>query len=93
MRAARSEYKPRLRGTVTFNYTLARGRADLYPEMHVSVRGFKPEIDVVDWIIVKAEHLLGDAGFITQLELEHRDRSSSQLSASLFTLRKDATGT
>jgi phage protein D len=73
MGAARSEYKRLLRGTVTFNYTLARGRADLYPEMHVSVRGFKPEIDAVDWIVVKAENLLGDSGFITQLELEHRD--------------------
>jgi uncharacterized protein len=73
LRAARSEFKRLLRGTVTFNYTLARGRADLYPEMHVSVRGFKPEIDAVDWIIVRAEHLLGDTGFITQLELEHRD--------------------
>ena len=73
LRAARSEYTRLLRGTVTFNVTLARGRADLYPEMHVTVRGFKPEIDAVDWIIVKAEQLLGDAGFITQLELEHRD--------------------
>ncbi|HWX66054.1 MAG TPA: phage late control D family protein [Rhodanobacter sp.] len=73
MRAARSEYKRLLRGTVTFHYTLAHGRADLYPEMHVSVRGFKPQIDAVDWIIVKAEHLLGDSGYITQLELEHRD--------------------
>ena len=73
MRAARSEFRRLLRGTVTFNYTLARGRADLYPEMHVSVRGFKPEIDAVDWIIVKAEQVLGDSGFITQLELEHRD--------------------
>lgn len=72
MCAARSEYKRRLRGTATFNYTLARDRADLYPEMHVTVRGFKPEIDAVDWIIVRAEHLLGDSGYITQLELEHR---------------------
>jgi phage protein D len=73
MRAARSEFRRLLRGTVTFNYTLARGRADLYPEMHLRVRGFKPEIDAVDWIIVKAEQVLSDSGFITQLELEHRD--------------------
>lgn len=77
LRAARSEYTRLLRGTVTFNYTLARGRADLYPEMHITVRGFKPEIDAVDWIIVKAEQLLGDSGFITQLELEHRDGKKS----------------
>lgn len=73
MRAARREYKRLLRGSVTFNSTLAHRRADLYPEMHITVRGFKPEIDTVDWIIVKAEHPLGNSGFITRLELEYRD--------------------
>lgn len=73
LRAARSEYRRLLRGIVTFEYTLARGRPDLYPEMHVQVRGFKPEIDVVDWIIVRAEHTLDGQGLTTRLELEHRD--------------------
>jgi hypothetical protein len=36
-----------------------------------------PLSDALDWIIVKAEHLLGDAGFITQLELEHRDNKEA----------------
>lgn len=72
LRAARSEYGRLLRGIVTFEYSLARGRPDLYPEMHVRVRGFKPEIDDTDWIIVRAEHALDGQGFMTRLELEHR---------------------
>ena len=71
LRAARSEYHRLLRGIVTFDYTLARGRSDLYPEMHVRVRGFKPEIDSIDWIIVRAEHSLDRQGLTTRLELEH----------------------
>jgi phage protein D len=58
LRAARSEYRRLLRGIVTFEYALARGRPDFYPEMHARVRGFKPEIDATDWIVVRAEHVL-----------------------------------
>ena len=72
LRAARSEYGRLLRGIVTFDYTLARGRPDLYPEMHVRVRGFKPEIDATDWIIVRAEQSLNEQGLHTRLELESR---------------------
>lgn len=78
LRAARSEYTRLLRGTVTFNYTLARGRADLYPETHVNVKGFKPEIDATDWVIVKAVDSLSDAGFTTDLELEYRTDNSER---------------
>jgi phage protein D len=72
LRAARSEYRRLLRGIVTFEYTLARGRPELYPEMHVRMHGFKPEIDATDWIVVRAEHSLNAHGLITRLELEHR---------------------
>lgn len=77
MRGARSEYQRLQRGTVSFDYTLARGRADLYPEIHVATRGFKPEIDATDWTIVRAEHSLGDQGFTTRLSLEWRSDSSA----------------
>lgn len=50
--------------------TLARGRADLYPEMHGTVSGFKADINNQDWIIAKATHSIDDGGFKTQLELE-----------------------
>lgn len=53
-----------------FSITLARGRAELYPEMHGTVTGFKSEIDNQDWIIAKAEHTIDNSGFTTQLELE-----------------------
>ncbi|HKT28769.1 phage late control D family protein [Dyella sp.] len=72
LRAARSEYCRLLRGIVTFNYTLARGRPDISPEMHAHVRGFKPDINATDWIVVRAEHSLDGQGFVTRLELEHR---------------------
>lgn len=78
LQAARSEYQRLKRGTVSFDITLARGRADLYPETHVTVRGFKPEIDATDWTIVHAEHSLGDGGFVTRLNLEWRADGSAQ---------------
>ncbi len=58
------------RGAASFSITLARGRAELYPEMHGTVTGFKSEIDNQDWIIAKAEHTIDNSGFTTQLELE-----------------------
>lgn len=70
MRAARSVYQQLKRGAVTFDYTLARGRPDIYPEQHAAVRGFKPEIDNEQWIVVRAEHTLTDGGLVTRLELE-----------------------
>lgn len=46
------------------------GRADLYPEMHGTVTGFKSDIDSQDWIIARAAHSIDDSGFKTRLELE-----------------------
>lgn len=70
MRAARSEYRRLQRGVSSFEITLARGRPELYPETHVAVRGFKPEIDVTDWLIKSAKHHVNDSGLTTELELE-----------------------
>jgi hypothetical protein len=39
------------RGAATMAYTLALGRADLYPEPRITLRGFKPEIDAITWLI------------------------------------------
>ncbi|MBK6259110.1 phage late control D family protein [Citrobacter youngae] len=70
-RAAAAKWQQLQRGAAEFSITLARGRADLYPEMHGTVSGFKAEIDNQDWIIAKAEHVIDDSGgFTTQLELE-----------------------
>ncbi|MFC3549442.1 phage late control D family protein [Lysobacter cavernae] len=59
------------RGAATMAYTLALGRADLYPEQKLRLRDFKPEIDDTAWLIAKATHnITGSGGFTTQLELE-----------------------
>lgn len=70
--ASTAEYARRQRGQASFSYTLAHGRADIYPEMPVTVRGFKPPIDATDWLVVRVEHRLGDGGFQTTLELQNQ---------------------
>lgn len=69
-RAAAAKWIQLQKGAAQFSITLARGRADLYPGMHLNVSGFKPEIDTQDWIIARAEHVIGDNGFTTKMELE-----------------------
>lgn len=69
-RAAAAKWQQLQRGAAEFNLTLAYGRADLYPEMHGTVTGFKEAIDNQDWIIAKATHSIDDNGFQTRLELE-----------------------
>ncbi|EMH8425070.1 phage late control D family protein [Klebsiella pneumoniae] len=69
-RAAAAKWQQLKRGAAEFNMTLARGRADVYPEMHGTVSGFKADINNQDWIIAKATHSIDDGGFKTQLELE-----------------------
>ncbi len=69
--AARAEWGRVQRGKSTFSLRLALGRADLYPEQRVSVKGFKPEIDGTTWLIEKTTHTLtGSGGFTTQVEME-----------------------
>ncbi|WGL95299.1 phage late control D family protein [Arsenophonus nasoniae] len=69
-RAAKSVWEKIQRGVANFSIQLAKGRAELYPEMPVKTFGFKPEIDIADWIITRVTHTLNDNGFITALELE-----------------------
>lgn len=68
--AAESEWKRTGRGRATFKLTLARGRADLYPETPLRVRGFKPEIDEREWLIVEVRHNLDDNGYTTAIDCE-----------------------
>ncbi|OOW70654.1 late control protein [Xanthomonas axonopodis pv. martyniicola] len=59
------------RGIAKFDYTLAIGRADLFPEHIVTVSGFKPEIDGQRWLIAKTTHAIdGTSGFTTRIELD-----------------------
>lgn len=70
LRAARAEWRRLQRGVASFGITLAKGRPELFPEIPVTVRGFKPQIDGTDWIIRKVTHNLNDNGLGTALELE-----------------------
>jgi phage protein D len=69
-RAAAAKWQQLQRGAAEFSITLARGRADLYPEMHATVTGFKADIDAQDWIISKVQHDVDSNGFTTQLNFE-----------------------
>jgi phage protein D len=69
-RAARAEWQKIQRGVATFNITLARGRAELFPSLHARVSGWKPQIDGTGWSVGRVVHSLNDSGFTTALELE-----------------------
>lgn len=69
-RAAAAKWQQLQRGAAEFSITLARGRAELYPEMHATVIGFKADIDAQDWIISKVQHDVDSNGFTTQLNFE-----------------------
>lgn len=58
------------RGVASFSIQLAKGRADLFPELPVRVNGFKSQIDEADWIITTVTNSINDSGFTTSLELE-----------------------
>lgn len=68
---AQAEWNRIQRGAAKFSYTLALGRADLYPEQTLRVSGFKPEIDGIDWLVEQLVHrIAGSSGFTTSLDLE-----------------------
>ncbi|TBL58229.1 phage late control D family protein [Hafnia alvei] len=70
MRAAQSKWDKLQRGVAEFSINLAMGRADLYPETPVTVKGFKAVIDQQAWTITKVTHTLTESGYTTALELE-----------------------
>lgn len=73
LRAARSEWRRLQRGSATLSYNLARGRADLIPELTYTLQGVKPEIDAIVWYGGNVQHRLSaDEGFVTSLELESK---------------------
>ncbi|CNF14116.1 phage late control D family protein [Yersinia frederiksenii] len=69
-RAAKSNWERLQRGAAKFSIQLAKGRADLYPELPVKVTGFKKQIDEANWTLVTVTHSVSDNGFTTALELE-----------------------
>ncbi|MGT3192361.1 phage late control D family protein [Yersinia enterocolitica] len=69
-RAAAARWSKLQRGAAEFTMTLARGRADLFPELPAVMQGFKPEIDQAAWLITQVTHTIGDNGFTTALNFE-----------------------
>ncbi|EKN6364776.1 phage late control D family protein [Yersinia enterocolitica] len=69
-RAAAARWSKLQRGAAEFTMILARGRADLFPELPAVMQGFKPEIDQAAWIITQVTHTIGDNGFTTALNFE-----------------------
>ncbi|MGJ5604001.1 phage late control D family protein, partial [Morganella morganii] len=69
-RAAKAAWEKMQRGVASLSLQLAKGRADISPEMPVKVQGFKPEIDGAEWILTKVSHSLNDSGFTSALEFE-----------------------
>lgn len=70
VRAAQAKWEEIQRGVAEFTLTLAIGRADLFPETPVVVRGFKNVIDDHSWIISRVVHHLNSSGFTTTIELQ-----------------------
>lgn len=59
------------RASAEFDFTLAYGRPDLYPERPVMLAGFKAPIDAQKWAIAELTHSLdGQGGLGTSLKLE-----------------------
>jgi len=78
-RAARAMWDKLQRGVATFTITLAMGRPELFPELPVSVSGFKPQIDNSDWLLTRVEHNITDTGYTTGIELEVKNSEVAEL--------------
>ncbi len=71
IRGAKAAFDKLQRGVATFGLHLAVGNPELFPEVPVSVQGFKPEIDQTDWIATKVTHRLDSAGgYTSSVDLE-----------------------
>ena len=70
-RGARAAWEKLQRGVAQFSITLAKGRPELFPELPVTVKGFKPQIDEANWLLTRVVHQLdGSGGYTNELELE-----------------------
>lgn len=70
MRAVQAKWGKIQRGVAEFSISLAIGRADLFPETPVAVKGFNRVIDEQAWLISQVVHNLNGNGYTTGLELE-----------------------
>lgn len=71
-RAAKAAWQQIQRGTASLSITLAKARPDLFPELPVNVKGFKKQINDVQWLITTVTHELSDGGYTQEVEMEVR---------------------
>lgn len=71
--AAQAEFNRTQRSQATMSLTLALGIPELFPELPVTVSGFKAEIDATDWLVKRVRHDMSDGGYTGELELEMSD--------------------
>lgn len=71
--AATAEYNRVKRGQATMSLTLALGIPELFPEMPVSLSGWKPEIDDTSWLLKEVSHNISNSGYTSDCEFEVRD--------------------
>jgi uncharacterized protein len=82
--AAEAEFARTQRSQATMEYALALGRAEIFPELPVTLASFKPEINETAWLVKKVTHAIGDDGFMTALQLEVFDDPTSDRHRSHF---------
>lgn len=70
MRAAQAKWNKLQRGAAEFSINLAKGRADIFTETPVAVKGFKEVIDAQPWMVTKVTHNVNSSGYTTSLNLE-----------------------
>ncbi len=76
-RAARAEWQRLQRGAAKLGISAATAHPELFPELPVSVSGFKPEIDAAKWIITKCTHSLSGDKFTSTFEFELKPEALS----------------
>lgn len=69
LRAAKAEWQRLQRGSATLTYTLARGRADLIPELTYSLSGIKADISAIVWLGGNVTHTFSAEAYTTSLDL------------------------
>ncbi|PPD18482.1 MAG: hypothetical protein CTY18_05895 [Methylomonas sp.] len=65
--AAKSKQSELDQGSSTLDITLAIGDSTLFAETPLVLRGFRPEIDNLNWTITRLEHNFSDQGFTTAI--------------------------
>lgn len=67
---AQSEWQRIRRAGSSLTLNLAEGAPNLYPETPVVARGWKPEIDGIEWVATEVTHNMSDTGYTCSVNCE-----------------------